>query len=58
MPDYYINPNDSMEIVVNKFESSVIYNLAVIENGKYIGFISRARVFSKYRKQIKDVSHV
>ena len=58
MPDYYINPNDSMEIVANKFESSAIYNLAVIENGKYIGFISRARVFSKYRKQIKDVSHV
>ena len=58
MPDYYINPNDSMDIVANKFESSAIYNLAVIENGKYIGFISRARVFSKYRKQIKDVSHV
>jgi len=58
MPDYYINPNDSMEIVANKFESSAIYNLAVIENGKYIGFISRARVFSNYRKQIKDVSHV
>jgi CIC family chloride channel protein len=58
MPDYYINPNDSMEIVANKFESSAIYNLAVIENGKYIGCISRARVFSNYRKQIKDVSHV
>jgi len=58
MPDSYINPNDSMEIVANKFESSAIYNLAVIDNGKYIGFISRARVFSKYRKQIKDVSHV
>jgi CIC family chloride channel protein len=58
MPDYYINPNDSMEIVANKFESSAIYNLAVIENGKYIGVISRARVFSNYRKQIKDVSHV
>lgn len=58
MPDYYIDPNDSMEIVANKFESSAIYNLAVIENGRYIGFISRAQVFSKYRKQIKDVSHV
>ncbi len=58
MPDYYIDPNDSMDIVANKFESSAIYNLAVIEDGKYIGFISRAQVFSKYRKQIKDVSHV
>lgn len=58
MPAYHIDPNDSMEIVANKFESSDIYNLAVIENGKYIGFISRAQVFTKYRKQIRDVSHV
>jgi chloride channel protein, CIC family len=58
MPKYSIDPNDSMEIVANKFESSGRYNLAVLENGKYIGFISRARVFTKYRKQIIDVSHV
>ena len=58
MPVYHIDPNDSMEIVANKFESSGRYNLAVIENGKYIGFISRARVFTNYRKQIIDVSHV
>lgn len=58
MPEYHIDPNDSMEIVANKFESTGVYNLAVIENGKYIGFISRARVFTKYRKQIIDVSHV
>jgi CIC family chloride channel protein len=58
MPAFHIDPNDSMEIVANKFESSGRYNLAVIENGKYIGFISRAKVFTKYRKQIIDVSHV
>lgn len=58
MPEYHIDPNDSMEVVTNKFESSGRYNLAVIEDGKYIGFISRARVFTKYRKQIIDVSHV
>ncbi len=58
MPEYSIDPNDSMEIVANKFESSGRYNLAVLENGKYLGFISRARVFTNYRKQIIDVSHV
>jgi len=58
MPKYYIDPNDSMEIVANKFESSGRYNLAVIENGKYLGFISRARVFTRYRKEIISVSHV
>ncbi len=59
MPEYSIHPDDNMEIVANKFESSGRYNLAVIdEQGKYFGFISRARVFTKYRKQIIDVSHV
>jgi len=58
MPEYSIDPNDNMEVVTNKFEVSGRYNLAVIENGKYIGFISRARVFTRYRKQIINVSHV
>jgi CIC family chloride channel protein len=58
MPAFHIDPNDNMETVANKFESSGRYNLAVIENGKYIGFISRANVFTSYRKQIIDVSHV
>jgi CIC family chloride channel protein len=59
MPEYSISPDDNMEVVANKFESSGRYNLAVIDNnGYYYGFISRARVFTKYRKQIIDVSHV
>lgn len=58
MPEYFIDPNDSMEMVTKKFEISGRYNLAVLENGKYLGFISRARVFTRYRKQIIHVSHV
>lgn len=59
MPEYSIHPNDSMKEVTKKFETSGRYNLAVLsEDGKYLGFISRARVFTKYRKQIIDVSHV
>ncbi|WP_340112465.1 chloride channel protein [Maribellus mangrovi] len=58
MPEYSIDPNDNMELVTQKFEVSGRYNLAVIEDGKYIGFISRARVFTHYRKQIINVSHV
>ena len=58
MPEYSIDPNDNMEVVTKKFEISGRYNLAVLENGKYLGFISRARVFTRYRKQIIHVSHV
>lgn len=58
MPEHYIDVNDSMEEVTDKFETSGRYNLAVLDDGKYVGFISRARVFTNYRKRIIDVSHV
>ena len=57
MPQHYISPDDSMHVVAEKFESSGRYNLAVIdEAGKYIGFISRANVFSIYRKNVRHFS--
>lgn len=57
MPEYSISSHDSMNVVVKKFESSGRYNMAVINNGKYLGFISRAKVFSDYRKLVEDFSH-
>jgi CIC family chloride channel protein len=57
MPEHSISPTDSMEEVVEKFETSGRYNLAVIRDGKYIGFISRAVVFSKYRKTLQHFSN-
>ena len=57
MPEHFIAPSDTMEIVVEKFETSNRYNLAVIHEGKYLGFISRAVVFSKYRKTLEYFSH-
>jgi len=57
MPEYFISPEDSMEKVAEKFESSGRYNLAVINEGKYLGFISRAVAFSKYRKTLQHFSN-
>lgn len=57
MPEFFISPFDNMETVAEKFESSGRYNLAVIDDGKYLGFISRAVVFSKYRKTLQDASN-
>ena len=57
MPEFFISPYDNMETVAEKFESSGRYNLAVIDEGKYLGFISRAVVFSKYRKTLQNVSN-
>lgn len=57
MPEYYISSSDTMETVAEKFETSNRYNLAVIDDGKYLGFISRAVVFSNYRKTLEYFSN-
>ena len=57
MPEFFISPNDPMEKIVEKFKTCKRYNLAVIDDGKYIGFISRARVFSAYRDTMADLSY-
>ncbi len=56
MPGTFVNPNESMEEVAKKFQETRNYNLPVLKDGKYIGFISRANVFSEYRKLLKDFS--
>jgi chloride channel protein, CIC family len=56
MPRHFVSPRNSMEEVAEKFETSGRYNLAVIDNGKYVGFLSRAKVFSEYRENIRDFS--
>jgi CIC family chloride channel protein len=56
MPDYAINPDDSMDTVIQLFQQSDRYNLPVLENGKYLGFISRANVFSQYREMLRKFS--
>jgi chloride channel protein, CIC family len=56
MPEFFISPDDPVEVVVEKFKSCGRYNLAVLDQGKYMGFISRARVFSAYRETMADLS--
>jgi len=55
-PVNYVSPKDNMEDIVQKFQSSGHYNLPVLLEGKYIGFVSRAKVLSKYRKLLKHFS--
>ncbi len=56
MPDPLVNPDESMEDVAKKFSETDNYNLPVIKDGKYLGFVSRANVFSTYRKLLKEFS--
>ena len=56
MPTYTISKDESMEEVTKKFHASHRYNIAVLEDGKYLGFVSRAKIFSAYREMLKKIS--
>jgi CIC family chloride channel protein len=54
--EWTIQSKDQMEEVARQFSESGRYNLPVLQNGKYLGFVSRARVFSSYREMLKHFS--
>lgn len=56
MPDPLVDPDESMEDIARKFSESGNYNLPVIKDGKYLGFVSRAKIFSTYRDLLKEFS--
>lgn len=55
-PEYIINYDESMESIVQKFEESHKYNIVIVDNGKYLGYISRANVFTAYQATLKEIS--
>lgn len=54
MPTPVIKPTETMTEVVKKFRNTPHYNLPVIDNERYIGFISRANTFSAYQRVISE----
>jgi len=56
VPSVLVSPDDTMEEVVKKFQDTGNFNLPVVKDGKYLGFVSRANIFSAYRKKLKYFS--
>jgi len=56
MPRNIVETNMNVKQVAEIFERTDDYNLPVVENGKYVGFVSRAKVFTKYRQMLKQFS--
>jgi CIC family chloride channel protein len=54
LPSEHVNLSDNMETVMEKFKTSGLWNLPVIEDSRYIGFVSRANVFNEYRKKLME----
>jgi CIC family chloride channel protein len=48
--------NDNIKVIMRKFQDSSAWNLPVLENGKYIGFISKSKLLSAYRRKLIEVT--
>lgn len=56
LPPALVERTDPMDQVMRKFQESGAWNLPVVENGKYIGFISKSKLFSAYRRKLIEFS--
>jgi len=55
-PAATISSDDSMEIVMRKFEISKSAFLPVLRNGKYFGFISKSIALEAYRTKLRSMT--
>ena len=54
----YVYIDEKMDSVMRKFEQTGAWNLPVVDSERtYIGFVSKSKIFSAYREQLKQVSH-
>lgn len=55
-PDYVFE-NEGMDSVMKKFEVTGAWNLPVVSSDrKYIGFVSKSKIFSSYRQELREIT--
>lgn len=56
MPPATIDAKDRMDEVMHVFERTRSWYLPVLQNNKYVGFVSRTKLFDTYRSWLKEAS--
>ncbi|MEX0986057.1 MAG: chloride channel protein [Bacteroidales bacterium] len=56
IPPAIVRKDENMKKVLEIFEETGAWNLPVADKGLYIGFISRSKIFSSYRKLLREFS--
>lgn len=51
-PEIIYYESDSMEKVMKKFQTSRAWNLPVIKDNKYYGFVSKSKLLTAYRREL------
>ena len=54
MPPAIIEADLPMDKVMRLFDETHAWNLPVVSNGKYIGFVSKSKIFNSYRKVLRN----
>ncbi len=57
IPPAFITSDESMESVMNKFEQSDAWNLPVVDHRKYVGFVSKSKILTVYRRVLTHLSY-
>jgi len=57
VPEIIDYDKDSMEVVMNKFKTTGAWNLPIVKNNKYTGFISKSRLLTAYRQKLINVTN-
>ena len=53
MPPAKIEINESMDAVMKTFDNTGAWNLPVVEDGRYVGFVSKSKIFNSYRRVLR-----
>lgn len=56
MPPARIEVSDTMDKVMHTFDETGAWNLPVVDKGKYVGFVSKSKIFNSYRRVLKHYS--
>lgn len=56
-PPAMIEVGTPMEQVMKTFDETKAWNLPVVEDGKYVGFVSKSKIFNSYRELLKHYSY-
>lgn len=53
MPPAKIDLEENMDAVMKTFDDTGAWNLPVVDNGRYVGFVSKSKIFNSYRRVLR-----
>jgi CIC family chloride channel protein len=56
IPPSYLDKKENIETVMDTFRKTGAWNLPVMDNGYYVGFISKSRIYATYRELLIEFS--